>query len=190
MDEGTEVQQITCWAQGCHRVSKWQSRDLNLNLSSCFLTSTSNPVSFIHFKGTLQQNITEKPSFLEKLKSFLEWIMIVFNLKYEVFTARSRCVIWLLQLLFTDVWHYPSNSWPSSHISISSSSSSYLRSFFFLTLSFAFENLVRTTCLKIIWGTIMLLTALEDFGEEGWLYWGVFNFACFLILCAFSSCLA
>lgn len=142
----------------------WQVAEPGFELEFIFFHYCA--VSFLSFKGSLQQNIAEKQSFLEKLRSVLEWIMMILCLKYDVFTAKSRCVMWLLKLLFTDAWHYPSDSWPSSHISISSSSSSYLWNFFFLTLSFAFENLVRTTFLKIRWGSLLLLTALGDFGEE------------------------
>lgn len=75
------------------------------------------------------------------------------------------------KLLFIDFWHYPSNSWPSCHISIFSSRSSYLWTFLLLTLSLAFKNLVHTTFLKITHETAMLLTALDSFWEEDWQSW-------------------
>lgn len=69
--------------------------ELGFELEFIFLLPSFHDcaVSFLSFKGTLQQNITEKQSFLEKLKSVLEWIMMVLRLKYEVFTAKSRCVM-------------------------------------------------------------------------------------------------
>lgn len=70
MDEGTEVQQITCWAQGCHRVGKWQSRDLNLNLSSCFLASTSKSCLLYPFQRNSAAEYYRKTIFFGEMKIF------------------------------------------------------------------------------------------------------------------------
>lgn len=88
---------------------------------------------------------------------------------------------------FTDFWHCPSHSWPS-HISIFSSSFSYLYTFLLLTLSLEFANLVHTTCRKITWGSQMPLTAPEDFWRRKADHIEGLNFVYFLILGASTLC--
>lgn len=53
-----------------HRVSKWQSGDLNLNLSCCFLASTSKSCLLYSFQRKFAAEYYRKTIFFGEIKIF------------------------------------------------------------------------------------------------------------------------